>query len=216
MRQQINLFQPIFRQPKPLFSALALAQVWALVMLSMIGMQAYLYLRVTELESREAGLQRDRAVAERRLTELMERLPKRKPDPGLVTRTAALEEQLAQTRRVADALGGGASGNTEGLSSYLVALARQHVPGTWLTHVEVAQGGSAIGLGGRTRAPELVPEYLLKLRQEPAFQGKQFSRLEVARAEDAEGFGFALGTTGSSGGADAAGSKTEGRPDAQP
>ena len=216
MRQQINLFQPIFRQPKPLFSALALAQVWGLVALSMVGMQVYLHVRLLELESREAGLQRDRGVAERRLTELMERLPKRKPDPGLVTRTAALEEQLAQTRRVAEALEGGASGNTEGLSSYLVALARQHVPGTWLTHVEVAQGGSAVGLGGRTQAPELVPEYLLKLRQEPAFQGKQFSRLEVARVEDAGGFGFALGTSGSQGGLGAVGDKAAGGAHAQP
>lgn len=199
MRQQVNLFQPIFRQPRPLFSALALVQVWGLVLLAMVGMQAYLHWRLMDLETREAALQLDRSVAERRLNELMTRMPKRKPDPNLVTRTAALEQELAQTRRVADALSGGASGNTSGLSDYLVALARQHVPGTRLTHVEVAQGGSSVGLGGRAQAPELVPEYLLRLGREPAFQGKQFSRLKVARVDDAEGYDFSLGTRDSTG-----------------
>lgn len=211
MRQQVNLFQPIFRQPKPLFSAIALAQVWGLVVLAMLGLQAFVHWRVVGLENQQASLERDRGTAERRLNELMERMPKRKPDPGLVTRTAALEEELAQTRRVAEALSGGSSGNTSGLSDYLVALARQHVPGTWLTHVEVAQGGSAVGLGGRTQAPELVPEYLLKLRQEPAFQGKQFSRLEVARVDDEGAFGFSLGTSGTTKANDGGSAKEGGR-----
>ena len=211
MKQQINLFQPIFRQPKPLFSAVALAQVWALVLLAILGLQAFAQWRVVGLETQQANLERERSTAERRLTELMERMPKRKPDPGLVTRTAALEEELAQTRRVAEALSGGSSGNTSGLSDYLVALARQHVPGTWLTHVEVAQGGSAVGLGGRTQAPELVPEYLLKLRQEPAFKGKQFSRLEVARVDDEGAYGFSLGTSGTTKASEGGGAKEGGR-----
>ena len=211
MKQQINLFQPIFRQPKPLFSAVALAQVWGLVLLAILGLQAFAQWRVVGLETQQANLERDRSTAERRLTELMERMPKRKPDPGLVTRTAALEEELAQTRRVAEALSGGSSGNTSGLSDYLVALARQHVPGTWLTHVEVAQGGSAVGLGGRTQAPELVPEYLLKLRQEPAFKGKQFSRLEVARVDDEGAYGFSLGTSGTTKASEGGGAKEGGR-----
>lgn len=193
--QQINLFQPIFRQPKPLFSAVALAQVWILIVLAMALLQGFFQWRVFELERRMVALASDRDVAERRFKELTQRLPKKQPDPSLLTRTQALEADLAQTRRIADTLSGGASGNTRGLSDYLLALARQHVGGTWLTRVEVAQGGIAVGLGGRARAPELVPEYIQKLGREPVFQGKSFSHFNVTRDED-DGIGFSLATLG--------------------
>lgn len=196
MMQQINLFQPALREPTPLFGARAMLRtvLAVLVGLGVVYVWAVVQVGLLEREAKDLAAARERA--EQRLAELQAQLPKRVPDPALAARLEAQQFELQQTRRLMSVLSEGTFGNNVGLSPYLVGFARQHVPGTWLTRVDVAAGGTRIGLEGRAQAPELVPLYVQRLADEPVFEGQVFSHLELDRAPDEATVAFALATDG--------------------
>lgn len=193
---QINLYQPILRQQKRIFSARTLGATLLLVAVMLGAIDLYGQVQVRGLGVEAKALENSRNVAEFRLRELKIRLPKRHPDARLEAEVVVLQAAAQQAARLAETLSSGALGNTGGLSEYLVALARQHVDGTALTRIEVAAGGSAIGLGGVARAPELVPEYIERLRLEKVFNGRVFNQLSLNRADS--GIEFRLTTPGTS------------------
>lgn len=184
MKQQVNLYQPMFRRQKKIFSALAMLQVLVLVLLGLGA--AYGYAR---WQLHQVGLELDRLEAQRLAAETqVEQLARRYPPPQksrlLEDEVARLESELAESRRAAEALSGRAVGSTEGFSGHLQALARQHVEGTWLRTVAITEGGRRIGLGGSSLAPELVPQYVQRLGREAVFTGVLFNRMDLIRPED--------------------------------
>jgi hypothetical protein len=196
MIQQINLYQPMLRQPKRIFSALTILQIWSVVALALVVLSGFGQWRVGALAGRLTGLENHELRAKQRFKDLQLALPKKNADPTLAARAQVMDIELAQAQLLAEALTTGILGNTEGFSVYLEALARQHVTGTWLTRIEVTQGGSAIGLSGHALAPELVPEYIQRLNREPVFKGKMFSQLSLSRAPDSLDFNLAtIGVT---------------------
>src|SRR4051812_33188494 len=55
MSQQINLYSPLFRKQKKLFTALAMVQALGIVVIALVGLYGYARVQVTEL----AGQARD-------------------------------------------------------------------------------------------------------------------------------------------------------------
>lgn len=196
MKQQINLFQPTLRDPEPVFAARAMVRTVCAVLVGLAVVYAWALVQVNGLEREAKDLAAARSAAEQRFTELQARLPKREQNMALAARVDALNEELVQTRRLVAVLNQGAFGNTAGLSPYLAGLARQHVSGTWLTRVDIAAGGTQIGVQGRAQAPELVPMYVQRLAGEHAFEGKVFSHLELDRAPEDTAIAFSLATSG--------------------
>ncbi len=196
MKQRINLYQPTLREPAPLFGARAMLRTIVAVLagLGIVYAWALVQVGLLEHEARDLAVARD--AAEQRLAELRMHLPKRVPDPALAARVAAQHEDLQRTRRLMAALSEGSFGNSFGLSPYLVGFARQHVAGTWLTRVDIAAGGTQIGIEGQAQAPEFVPLYVQRLAAEPVFEGKVFSHLELDRAPAGAAVAFALATSG--------------------
>lgn len=187
MKQEINLYQPIFRREKKIFSAVAMAQVAAIVAAGLAAIYGYGAHTVLQLEEQVEHLERRIAGAQTRLDVLTRTYPPRSRSAVLEAELNRLQRELGQAENVARALSKGTFGNTSGLSGYLAGLARQHIEGAWLTKVRVARGGDAVGFGGRALAPELVPVYLGRLSAEPAFSGKTFSALELVVDEEQPG-----------------------------
>ena len=195
MKQQINLFQLALRDPAPLFGARAMLRTLLAVLGGLGVVYVYASWQVGTLERQAQELSAARAGAEQRFTELQARLPKRGQDPALAARVTALQDELEQTRRLVSVLNEGAFGNTLGLSPYLAGLARQHVSGTWLTRIDIAAGGTQIGVEGRAQTPELVPMYLQRLSAEQVFDGKVFTHLQLVRDPTETAVTFALATS---------------------
>jgi len=185
VRQQINLYQPIFRRERRVFSAVAIAQAGALVLAGLGLMYAYARLQLAHLEGERARLERQVAERAARIERLAQQYPPRKRDEALARRVAQLERELAAKRRVVAGLESGAFGNTEGLSPYLEALARRRVPGLWLRTVAVGEGGSALLLEGSALKAELVPRLVRALGAEVAYTGRTFERLVIERPQEA-------------------------------
>lgn len=182
MYQQINLYQPIFRKQRQIFSAVTMAQVLGVVTAALLGIYGYgvaqvgaLERAVVQLEGREQALATqlvriDPAMGDNRRTELEAELKR-------------LNATLLDQQRLIDVLQEHPLGDTAGFSAPLAALARQRTPELWLTELAINGGTGAIELAGRSLEPELVPAYMQRLGTEGALAGQRFDHFEIGRDE---------------------------------
>jgi hypothetical protein len=183
MYQQINLYQPIFRKQRQIFSAATMAQAIGLVAAALLAIYGYAWVKVGALEAEVVQL-------EGRETSLMTQLTRM--DPALsANRRAELDTELkrlnatleGQQRLIAQ-LRAEPLGDTAGFSGYLAALGRQRTPELWLTALAINGGTGAVELEGRSVRPELVPEYMQRLGNEAALANQRFDRFEIERDAD--------------------------------
>jgi Tfp pilus assembly protein PilN len=187
--QQINLYQPIFRKQRQIFSAVTLAEAAGVVAFALLAVYVYGLWQVRGLEDEAAKLEGQ----EKALTAQLARL-----DPSLGSSRRAevdaelkrLNATLLEQQRLIDALREQPLGTTSGFSGYLAALGRQRTPLLWLTDLSINGGTQAIELAGRSLRAELVPEYLQHLGTEPALAGQRFDRLDIERAKDTAEIAF--------------------------
>ena len=181
MSQQINLYSPLFRKQKKVFSALAMLQAMALVIVVVAASYVFISMRTSLLEIQAAD-------SSQRLKSELERLKvygagesPAERDKALAARKRSLEAGLAERGRAMQALQEGALGRAQGYSDPLRALARSAMGGVWLTRIEFSEHNGELSLVGRATRAELVARYLERLRAEQALRGQGFSSLEIRR-----------------------------------
>ena len=199
MSQQINLYSPLFRKEKKIFSGVAMAQATALVVVGVLAFYAYVSLQTSLLEIRvvDSG-QRVRAEIERLKVYSASESPEVRTK-ALAEQKKKLEAALAERNRTAQALAESGLGRSEGYSASLRALARLSMQGVWLTRVQFAGKDGEVAIAGRATHPELVASYLERLRREEALRGQAFSRLEIRRPAEKQGAGAVEFTLSSAG-----------------
>lgn len=183
MSQQINLYQPIFRKQKRRFSALAMLQAVGLVVAGVALMAGYVVWQIGALRSELRQAEQKLASASKQLAEITRQFGGKERGPTIAKRIAQLEREIAERERVQQILQRGIFSNTEGFSPYLVALARQHQPGVWLTALDITGAAEQMALSGRSIDAELVPRYLQKLSQEQRLSGIEFHVFQLARPQ---------------------------------
>lgn len=185
MSQQINLYSPLFRKQRKVFSALAMAQAIVLVLVGVGCFYAYVALHSSLLEIKLGE-------SDAQLRSELERLKVYgggdSPEAlkALAERRKALEATLAERHRTAQALADSGLGKSEGYSESLRALARVSIQGLWLTRIQFSDRDGEVAIAGRATHPELVAAYLERLRGERALRGQAFARLEIRRAAASE------------------------------
>ena len=183
MRQEINLYQPIFRKQKKVFSSKALLQASALVVAGLLLVYGYGVWRLQGLEEELLALQGQRQAASQRLEKLAKQFPQREKSRVLEAELQRLTRDVRLRRKVEQLLTSGAYGNRKGFSEHLAALARQHIAGLWLTNVEISEVSKGVGLAGSAVDPKLVPKYVQRFSNEPSLAGMRFQHLRVDRPE---------------------------------
>lgn len=186
MSQQINLFQPIFRKEPKKFSAKAMLQAGLLVLLGVGLLYGYSQWQVDSLRSEFVRAEKRQTAAAKRLDEMSRKFGKRANDRLLEREIARLEGVIAAKSRIKDILESGVFANTEGYSEYLMAFARQHVSGIWLTGFDIGGAGEELTLKGRSTVPELVPQYMQRLASEKALSGIEFRVFRMVRPSEEE------------------------------
>jgi Tfp pilus assembly protein PilN len=179
MSQQINLFNPIFLKQKKLFSALALFQVFGLVLFGAVLMAIYATYQASELKKSAAIVSAQLQSAEALVARVRVEAVAPATNKALEDELAKAESEILMKQRISQILQKSDFGNTKGYSSFMVAFARQIPAGLWLTGFDIDGGGTSIGLQGRTLKPELVPVYVNQLKRESVMQGISFSNLEM-------------------------------------
>ncbi len=182
--QQINLYQPIFRKQKKVFTAVAMLQVTAFVFLVLTAIYAYNWWQLQPFEQQIKRATAEHQQLQQQVSDLRAQAKKDTKSQLLEDEVKKLRRELTRKREVNAMLSEGRFGNQAGFSSLWEGLARQHIEGLWLTSVRLEKGGRQMMLSGRTISAELVPMYIQKLSSEEAFSGLSFNVLELNRDED--------------------------------
>lgn len=187
MNQQINLYQPMFRKQKIVFSAMTMLQVGIFFLLVFSSLYAYQAAKIKPYKAQLASIDTGLSQLNKQVI-AMELAQKNKGKSKLLeNEIEKLTKELFQRERISRILSSRSFGNSSGFSSYLESFARGHVEGTWLTDVNISQGGTLLGLKGKTLSSELVPVYIQRLAEEKSLQGASFNVMELARVEKEEG-----------------------------
>ncbi len=191
MNQQINLYQPLFRRQKKVFTFRTLLQITAIAVLGMLLIYAYGHWQTRLLDQQLAQLQTREQTTVARLTTVSSQHPDASAaQAGL----ARLRDSLAAKQQLVARLANENIGNTQGFSAQMAGFARQTLNGLWLTDIELAAGGRELHLIGNTHAPELMPRYLQKLANEESLAGLRFREVRLSRPEESRYILFELAT----------------------
>ena len=178
MYQQINLYQPVFRRQRKVFSAVTLLQISGVVAVLLLGF--YLHARWTlhSLDTTVASLSTQYQQLENQLGYLEQ------DSAGLDV--GAEVEQLQQTLDQREALLENFARldlrDSTAFSEFLETLARRTQPGLWLTGINLTEDGDT-ELRGSTLDPTLVPRYLQAMPDRPRFIALHQGSVHLTRTD---------------------------------
>lgn len=192
--QQINLYQPIFKQQKKVFSATTLLELSGFFVVGLVVFSLFAWWQLYELDKQLTVMEQRREEARNRLNSLTAQLPKRTGSTELKNLVSSLKNDVEKKRQIVAMLKEDGANNTRGFSHFLEALSRQHPPQLWLTQISIHGGGTSITLSGSTYAETEVPIMLTNLSQEPSFRGISFKSMQIERIEQSNAMRFSLST----------------------
>jgi Tfp pilus assembly protein PilN len=99
--------------------------------------------------------------------------------PVEVKQLTELQNKENKQRQLRDVMKSAVQQTQTPYSDYLTALARQTMPGLWITDLSVGDRGMDVTLVGRMTDPGRLPSYLARMEQEPQFQGRRFAQVEL-------------------------------------
>lgn len=187
MIQQINLYRPIFRKQEKKFSAMAMLQAGSAILAGVVVILGLMMWQVHGLRQEVNQVDKQLLAANKRLEDASKNFGPGAKSKPLEDEVANLEKQVAARLRVRDLMTRGLFSNTSGYSDYLVAFARQHVPGIWLTGFDITGAGENMRLQGRTVNPAQVPRYMQRLSGEQVLAGREFQVFVMSRPEKKDG-----------------------------
>jgi hypothetical protein len=203
MRQQINLYQPVFDEKRTRLSARTAASMLGIVCTALLFWRIYGGRQVTQLVKEVQSVR----AQQQRQAELAGAAGAAQASRGnpvsLQAHAKQLATQLRERQRVLELLRSGAAGASGGFADRLEALARRRVDGVWLDHVVLGSAGGVSSLAGHTLDPNLVPRYFQALAAEPALQGTRFDEFRIGEPPNSDT--GSAGAAGSPSAGDAAG-----------
>ncbi|MCX8018229.1 MAG: PilN domain-containing protein [Rhodocyclaceae bacterium] len=193
MAQQINLYDPALRRTREWLTLghLVLLSIGLALVIAVPGGVARLALPA--LAQRVAANDAQLKALREQIALIGQTRSARKPDPALEQAVTQRRQELEMRLAVLEALKKhAAAAQGEPHADILRGFARQTLAGLWLTGFFVEAGGG-MEIRGRTTDPALLPEYIRRLNQEAAFQGRRFAalKLEPGKSETAPAAGAA-------------------------
>ena len=181
MRQQINLYQPIFSEERKPLSALMLA---AMLLVLILGLAGYAVKKQMDVNALSA--QADILRAQQAEQEILGNEGAAEPIEDVEARVKKLDRLVAERAKALEVLKSGAAGTTIGFAPRLEALARRHVDGLWVDSMQLSGAHGAMTLAGGSYNPDIIPVYLRSLAQDKVLAGTRFDDFVIERPVPAE------------------------------
>jgi hypothetical protein len=184
MSQQINLILPALR-PRfdwlalPVVAGAALAGLVLISLLAVVGMT-----QAANLKAREAEIRSQLAAVQQQVQALGQSLAARKGDSALDNQITAARLGVTQRQEVLAVIAQGDVTQGNAYSGLLQGFSRQIVDGVWLVGFGFAD--KEIEIRGRLLDPALLPTYINRLNDEPAFAGRRFAALDMKGVDPAD------------------------------
>ncbi|MEH6470168.1 MAG: PilN domain-containing protein [Halopseudomonas sp.] len=198
MKQQINLFlkQEKVRTPA---SALTCTLVVLGLTVVLVLLSVYETQRLSQKRQDVAALKQQKSELDSKTQALQAQKRPKTESPALRQQRDQLKQKLAGQRRFGELLQQLAPPGSGIFSPLLTGLSEQALSGVWLTRIQASQNGVQISLQGHTRSAELVPKYLKRLGQAPAYQNTLFDQFELTEASNGLEFRLSGSRSGAGG-----------------
>ncbi len=181
MSGQINLYHPRYLKQRD-WLALGPVAVAAVGVYTLLAVTAlWSWYDAGERKAMAAAADAQLKAAKAQVDEATKAASARKPSAQLLAEVDTVTSVLRRREEIAGLLEGGVIGTTTGFAEHFRGLARQVPEGLWLTGFSLAAGGSDMEIRGSTLNAATVPEYIRRLGEEKAFQGKSFAALSMTR-----------------------------------
>jgi hypothetical protein len=184
MSQQVNLLLPALR-PRfdwlalPVVAGAALAGLILVVLLSLFGAS-----RAASLKTQEGETRNQLAAVQQQVQALGQSLAARQADTNLERQLAAARLAVTQRQEVIAVIAQGDLTQGNAYSGLLHGFSRQTTDGVWLLGFGFAD--KDIEIRGRLLDPALLPTYINRLNNEPAFAGRRFAALDMKGFDPAD------------------------------
>jgi hypothetical protein len=184
--QEVNLYQPIFREERKLFSATAICAAIGIAAAGLVTIAVVSWWQIVSLSR-----QLDAVEAQERNRAGMNAASQSlfghgESEQQLTDHVRALALALDRRQRVLRYLASGQAGSSQGFAARLEALAREQIDGLWLKGATFTSEPGRFALAGSALNAELVPRYLARLANEPALAGAKLESLEIREPKSTE------------------------------
>lgn len=183
-KQQINLYQPIFRKQAIAFSFNVMLIILGVSVVGMGLLYGFSKWNTEQLRQEYLNTQAQYENLEMDVANMAEKLPVPQVNKLLESELKQLTEKRKTGFAMLNTLQTRIAANKEGFSGFFDGLARQSLTELWFTQITISEAGAHLSLKGKTLRPEWVPLLLKNLQDVPAFSGKSFQVVDVTRQED--------------------------------
>jgi hypothetical protein len=184
MFQQINLYQPLFRNEHKLFDATTIAAALAIVAAGLLAIASYSWWRLAQLERQFHSVQAQESEQNGLVARANAMIAQGESQASIEARSKTLALELARRQQALRYLqGDGGQSDTmrasHGFAERMAALAREQVDGLWLTGAVFSSEADGFALTGEALRADLVPLYLQRLAGEAVLAGTKLQSIEI-------------------------------------
>jgi hypothetical protein len=186
MLQQVNLYEPIFREDHKLFSATTICVGLGIVAAGLAAITLFSWWRVQSLDRQLHAVHAQEAEQKKFMAQANAIVEQAGSHQTMEIHLQAMVVDLARRQQALRYLRGGDAGGpsgpvlaNRGFVGRMTALARQQLDGLWLTGASFVSGSDRFELTGTATRADLVPIYLARLMNEPAIAGTKLQSIEI-------------------------------------
>jgi hypothetical protein len=179
MHQQINLFQPVFRKQRKVFSAGTLAQIAAAVLVLLVAILGHVRWSLASMGRSAEALQQQHDHIRKQI-ETFEAAYQTPDTKALDEEIEQLMADIHQRNSLLVQFDQLVIQHRNGFAGQFRALAEQHVPGLWLEGITV-NGNGQIEIRGISLDAKLVPVYLQQLQKRKGLSATAFETVSMKR-----------------------------------
>jgi hypothetical protein len=185
MLQQVNLYEPIFREDHKLFSATTICVGLGIVAAGLIAITLFSWWRVQALDRQLRAVHVQEAEQKKFIAQANAIVDEAGSHQTMEIHLQAMAVDLARRQQALRYLRGGDGGSSgpilanRGFVGRMTALAHQQLDGLWLTGATFVSGSDSFQLTGGALNADLVPIYLARLMNEPAIAGTKLQSIEI-------------------------------------
>ena len=187
MSQQINLLNPSLIKQKNLLNPNTIVITLGILLLLMLGYYVYAEKQLSLLKTQRSQLAEELLSSQARLKQTVLLHTPHGVNKALIEEISKLERKETMQQQILQTVNQSTATPEKGYAALMRAFAKQSLDGLWLTSFSFDSRAQQLNISGRTLRGDLVPEYIARLRREPALKGKLFSALnmQLPKAEDA-------------------------------
>ena len=179
MSQQINLLNTSLIKQKNFLNANSMAIMLGLLLVLMLAYYSYAQKQLSLLILHRSQVAEKLPVIQAQLKQATLLHAPHALNQALLDQIMQLKQKEVMQQQVLQTVNQSSATPDKGYAALMRAFAMQSLDGLWLTGFSIDSHTEQLNISGRTLQADLVPEYITRLRNEPALKGKLFAALSM-------------------------------------